>query len=111
MFDVLATDDYCRTVPIQVKATRSDNWPSQATRWMQIHLNEVTQKQVYSGPKQLPTPDLIWVCVAIAAPGSHDRFFILTETDIQKVCITVYTRWLAQIGWKRPRNPASFDCR
>jgi hypothetical protein len=25
-FDVLETDDFCRTVPIQMKATRSDNW-------------------------------------------------------------------------------------
>ena len=33
-FDVLATDELCRTVPIQVKTTRSDNWPSNANKWM-----------------------------------------------------------------------------
>ena len=38
-------------------------------------------------------------------------FFILTEADIQKVCAHNYTAWMDSIGWKRPRNPASFDCR
>jgi hypothetical protein len=110
-FDVLATDDSCRTVPIQIKASRSDNWPSQATRWMQIQLDHATGRQNYSGPTKLATPDLIWVCVAIAAPGSRDRFFVLTEADIQRVCIAGYTGWMESKEWKRPRNPASFDCR
>ena len=26
-YDVLATDQHCRTVPIQVKATRGTSWP------------------------------------------------------------------------------------
>lgn len=113
-FDVLATDDFCRTVPIQVKASRSDKWPSQATRWMQIQYDAQMGKQIYSGPAELTTPDLIWVCVAIAAPGAppaRDRFFILTEADLRRVCVKVYTGWMDRIGWKRPRNPASFDCR
>lgn len=38
-FDVLATDEQCRTVPIQVKATRGDNWPSDARRWMILDLD------------------------------------------------------------------------
>jgi len=110
-FDVLATDESCRTVPIQVKASRSNNWPSQATRWMQIELDPATGRQNYSGPLNLATPDLIWVCVAIAAPGSRDRFFVLTEADIQHACVTGYTTWMETKGWKRPRNAASLDCR
>jgi hypothetical protein len=110
-FDVLATDEFCRTVPIQVKASRSDNWPSQATRWMQIQVDAEVGKQIYSGPVKLTTPDLVWVCVAIAPSSGRDRFFVLTEADVQDVCIVGYTAWMDQIGWKRPRNPSSFDCR
>ena len=110
-FDVLATDEFCRTVPIQVKATRSNNWPSLATRWMQIQVDSAAGKQIYSGPAKLPTPDLIWVCVAIAKPVNRDRFFVLTEGDLQKACISMYTSWMEAKGWKRPRNPGSFDCR
>jgi hypothetical protein len=106
-FDVLATDESCRTVPIQVKASRSDNWPSQATRWMQIQVDPAAGKQNYSGPTKLATPDLIWVCVAIASPASRDRFFVLTEADIQTVCVKNYTEWMEGKGWKRPRNPGA----
>ena len=44
-FDVLAADDLCRTVPIQVKASRNDNWPSDARDWMQISLDPETKAQ------------------------------------------------------------------
>jgi hypothetical protein len=110
-FDVLATDELCRTVPIQVKASRSDNWPSTATKWMQIDVDAATKRQIYSGPVRLTTPELVWVCVAIAIPGARDRFFVLTEADLQRVCIDGYTRWMEGIGWKRPRTFDSLDCR
>lgn len=108
-FDVLATDEMCRTVPIQVKASRGDSWPSSADRWMKIEF--IDKKQIYSGPTKLTTPELVWVCVAIAAPGGCDRFFVLTESELQKVCINGYTSWMNGNGWQRPRNPFSLDCR
>jgi hypothetical protein len=108
-FDVLATDELCRTVPIQVKASRGDSWPTRADRWMNTQFND--KKQIYSGPTKLTTPDLVWVCVAIALPGGRDRFFVLTEDDMQKVCVACYTSWMDSIGWQRPRNPSSLDCR
>lgn len=110
-FDVLATNESCHTVPIQVKASRSDNWPSIATRWMRIDFERVSGKQTYKGPVKLPTPDLVWVCVAIAKPSDRDRFFILTEADVQRICITRYKEFMKKRGWKRPRKPASLDCR
>lgn len=110
-FDVLATDEQCRTVPIQVKATRGDNWPSDARRWMSLDLDHDSGIQQFHGPATLAAPDLIYACVAIAAPGAKDRFFILTQAELQAVCIAGYSRWMQSIGWRRPRNPASFDCR
>ncbi len=110
-FDVLATDEQCRTVPIQVKASRSDNWPSDARQWMEIELDTETKVQNCSRRAQIQHPDLIYVCVAIAAPGGRDRFFILTKADLQSVCVDGYSTFLERHKGRRPRNPASYDNR
>src|ERR1035437_393498 len=68
-FDVLATDELCRTVPIQVKATRGDKWPSDARKWMNIECDRDTGVQKCLGPAPILNPELIYVCVAIAPPG------------------------------------------
>jgi hypothetical protein len=110
-FDVLATDELCRTVPIQVKATRSDNWPSDARKWMDIEFDRDTGVQKCVGPTLISNPELIYVCVAISSPGGRDRFFVLTVADLQRVCIDGYSRWMDERRWKRPRSPESYDCR
>lgn len=110
-FDVLATDEQCRTVPIQVKCSKSETFPSDARNWMQIEYDPETGRQNYRCPLRIENADLIYVCVAIAAPGSRDRFFILKKSDLQQVCIEAYSRWMVPKDWKRPRNPASFDNR
>jgi len=46
----LAADDLCRTVPIQVKASRSDTWPSNAQDWMDISFDPATKTQKNLGP-------------------------------------------------------------
>ncbi len=114
-FDILAADDFCRTVPIQVKASRGDNWPSDARDWMEISLDQQTKAQKSLGSKKIHNRDLIYVCVAIAPPddskNSKDRFFILTKAQLQIVCIKTYSAWMDKREWKRPRNPASYECR
>ena len=112
-FDVLATDESCRTVPIQVKAFRGSKWPSNAKIWMDIELDLETGRQIYQGPAHLTTPELVYVCVSLEEAGSQkrDRFFVLTMQDLQKICIERYTAWMGQKEWKRPRNPATFDVR
>ncbi|MGH7991304.1 MAG: hypothetical protein ACREDS_14085, partial [Limisphaerales bacterium] len=62
----MAADDLCRTVPIQVKASRNDNWPSDAQDWMNISFDPETKAQKNLGPKKITNPDLIYVFVAIA---------------------------------------------
>ena len=113
-FDVLATDEYCRTVPIQVKASRGKNynWPSDARTWLNIQFNEKTKAQKNLGRVKIKNPDLIYVFVAIA-PDAHskDRFFILTKSQLQNVCIKRYSEWMDKREWKRPRAPESYDCR
>src|SRR5690349_8537398 len=80
-FDVLATDEFCRTVPIQVKATRGDDWRSDARSWMNIEFDRDTSVQKYLAPAVLPNPELIYVCVMISPLSGRDRFFVLTEAD------------------------------
>jgi hypothetical protein len=112
-FDVLAADDQCRTVPIQVKASRSNNWPSDARSWMNLNLDVQTGIQRCNSLVALKNPHLIYVCVAIASTESkeRDRFFILTKTELQNACVAGYSRWMDAHGWKRPRNPSSYDNR
>jgi hypothetical protein len=79
---------------------------------MQIALDPVTKAQENLGPVTIQNPHLIYVFVAIAPPGSgRDRFFILTKAQLQLVCINMYSAWMDKLEWKRPRNPASYDCR
>ena len=52
-FDILAADELCRTVPIQVKASNSDNWPADARHWMDIEFDKDTKRQNYRGPTKI----------------------------------------------------------
>jgi hypothetical protein len=89
-----------------------DNWPSDARNWMEIQLDPDTKVQINRGARKMENPDLIYVHVAIASPNEgKDQFFILTKSQLQKVAIKRYSVWMDTIGWKRPRNPESYDCR
>jgi hypothetical protein len=111
-FDVLATDEFCRTIPIQVKTSRGDKWPTDARTWINIHFDKETKTQNNLGRIQITNPDLIYVFVALAPDDkSKDRFFILTKSQLQDVCIKAYSRWMDGHDWKRPRSPESYDCR
>src|SRR4051812_22577504 len=61
-FDILAADGNCNTVPIQVKASRGNNWISDARQWMDISLEH--EVQINRGPTEIENPDLIYVHVA-----------------------------------------------
>jgi len=111
-FDVLVADDQCRTIPIQVKATSDGSWRSSADTWMNIEFDEAKKIQVIMGEKTCATPDLIWVCVVArpAEPAQQaDQFFILTEREIQQICISNYQEVLAKYSGQRPRNWRSLD--
>ena len=113
-FDVLAADELCRTVPIQVKTSSSDNWPADARHWMDIEFDKATKRQNYGRPAKIENPNLIYVCVAIAAPtksDARDRFFVLTKSEVQNAIIEGYSEWMDKRDWVRPRNPESYDAR
>lgn len=112
-FDVIAADELCRTVPIQVKASSGDSWPSDARTFLQIDFDHKSKRQNYLGPVELRTPDLIFVYVALADEnaGTRDRFFVLTMKELQEVAIRSYIEWMDPKDWKRPRSPESYDNR
>lgn len=112
-FDVIAADEFCRTVPIQVKASSGDSWPSDARMFLRLEFDRKEKRQNYLGPVALTTPDLIYVYVALAdaTAGTQDRFFVLTMRELQAVCIRCYGDWMGPKDWRRPRNPESYDNR
>jgi hypothetical protein len=110
-FDVLVTDETCKPVPIQVKASNSEWWRSTASKWMDIEKIESERIQKIVGPSHLKTPDLIWVCVSVSASkDKNDRFFIFNESDLQKILLTNYTYDLEQVSGRRKRNWEAEDC-
>ncbi len=109
-FDILVADGKGHSIPIQVKATNSESWRTSATTWMQITFDEPQQTQSIGACTALNIPNLIWVCVAVATKYGQDRFFILTASDIQKICIESHREVLEKFAGHRPRNWESVDC-
>jgi hypothetical protein len=110
-YDLLVCDDSLRTVPIQVKTSRGDNWPSRADLWLNIEIDDAEKKQINKGPRNIKNPDLIYICIVLGEDRSGDRFFICQKSDIQNACILSYKRWMDPKDWKRPRNHKSLDNR
>ena len=110
-YDLLVCDVSLRAVPIQVKTSRSDTWPSRADNWLDIEIDESTKKQINRGRRIIENPDLIHICISLGQDRDGDRFFVCKKTDIQTACITSYTRWMDPKGWVRPRNHKSLDNR
>jgi hypothetical protein len=110
-YDLLVCDDSLNTVPIQVKTTRGDNWPSLADIWLDLEIDDELKKQINKGPRKIRNPGLIYVCVALGKDRTGDRFFVCQKSDIQRACINSYSRWMDPLGWKRPRNYKSLDNR
>jgi hypothetical protein len=110
-YDLLVCDDQLRSVPIQVKTSRSEKWLSMASNWLNIDIDEKEKRQINRGRKNISNPHLIYVCVSLGKDRSGDRFFVCTKSDIQEVCIRSYKRWMDPKDWKRPRNFKSLDNR
>jgi len=110
-FDLIVCDDSLHTIPIQVKTTRGNNWPSRANLWLDITIDDEKKQQINNGPIQIDNPYLIYVCVALGKERINDRFFVCTKTDIQNACIASYKNWMDPKDWKRPINYKSLDNR
>ena len=110
-YDLIVCDASLRTLPIQVKTSRSHTWPSRADHWLDIEMDHEAKQQINKGPRKITNPELIYICIALADSHNDDRFFICRKRDIQNACIASYTRWMDPKDWKRPRNYKSLDNR
>jgi hypothetical protein len=106
-----------KSLPIQVKTTRGDSWPTRADLWIDVEIDENEEKQIYKSKASIKNKNLIYVCVALAKEVSkpekqdRDRFFILKKEDLQTICADNYSKWMDKHNWKRPRNYKSLDNR
>lgn len=110
-YDVLATNEALKTVPIQVKATNGNtSWiVGDARVWMEIEQCEQSGKQTIMGPTSIAHPDLITVYVWLSRdPGKPDRYFILKRSELQALVHRSYSDWLQKHGGVRPRKSNSY---
>ena len=52
-FDIIVADEFCRALPVQVKTSNGNSWPTQADEWMDISYDEKSKKQIYRGPLKI----------------------------------------------------------
>lgn len=112
-FDLIVANDELKTIPVQVKTSRGDNWPTSADLWINIEIDETNKQQLDRGDATISNPELVYVCVALAEHDTNekDRFFILRKKDLQIICSNNYRNWMRTIDWKRPKNYKSLDNR
>ena len=105
-FDLIITNNKLSTIPIQVKTTRGNNWPTRADLWINISIDETKKNQIDFGNTNIEHPELIYICVALAelTSDAKERFFILTKRDLQDICSKNYREWISKHDWKRPKK-------
>lgn len=110
-FDIIATNQDLKSVPIQVKANfGNDTWQlGDARDWLEIDFNEATGKQTIVGLKAISNPTLITVYIWLSKlPGEFDRYFLLRKLDVQQQVMKGYSAWLTKHNGVRPKKPDSF---
>lgn len=112
-FDIIITDENLCTIPVQVKTTNGESWPTKADLWINIEIDEINKLQIDMGNKKIDNPDLIYVCVMLSNinDSNTDRYFILTKSDLQNICAENYREYMNSKNWKRPKNYKSLDNR
>ena len=105
-YDILAINEKCITVPIQVKAIKSTSWQLDAAKYLDITHGE-TGIQKLQGKKRFQNSKLICVFVKIAPEGrdEKDEFYLFRQRDLQNIIARGYRNWLKKCGGLRPRNP------
>ncbi len=108
-YDVIATDERCVSVPIQVKANNGTNtWQLNAAKHLDIQFDPKTQTQSVRRPRGPADAGLVWVFVWLGdGQKSRDRFFVVTHGDVQDLLYRGYSSYLRRHGGRRPRKPES----
>ena len=91
-----------RTAALQVKAWRNGSVSFDATRYIQISIDD--EIQTVTGIDEDLDPDLIFIFVLIGDTAGKDRFFLLPQRSLQLLIEQAYTQFLNKHRGKRPRN-------
>ena len=105
VFDVLATDDRCRAIPLQVKTANGGHWQFDAAKFLDIQFDEDAELQSVTDIKSIDYPALIHVFVWLGHDHDRpDRFFLCSHREFQEVINEAHTHWLDKHGGRRPKN-------
>ena len=104
-YDIIATDLYGRSVPVQVKATRGKSWQFDIRKFASVRLEGKTQ--IVGSPVPDRVPGLVCVMVALAGYG-QDRFYVLPWQSLRELMVTRYGFYINKHGDGRPKRFDSF---
>jgi hypothetical protein len=107
-FDLIATDIYGSSCPIQVKTIKGGSWQFSIDKFADVTFDG--NKQIIGNSKPLSIPDLVCVFVVAAEKYGEDQFFVLEWSKVQDIIISSHIRWLDSHGGVRPRKPDSLHC-
>lgn len=110
-FDVTAVhSESLKSFPVQVKtSTKGALLQSQIDKWCS-HSVDDDNRQTIGALNALRYPDLIWVLVRLGDVGiTRTRFFICTESDIQRKIVSRYSAFMERHGYRRPGGGASLQ--
>ena len=102
-FDIIATDECFKTIPIQVKTIRGGSWQLDASKFVIIDINHNTKFQRVIDRESLSNPELICVFVRLISQGD-DEFYIFPLKKLQEIIFEVYSQNLAKKNGMRPNN-------
>ncbi len=110
-FDLLIADADCRAIPVQVKTANGGAWQFDASRFLELELDEHRQLQTIRGLRELKHPRLVYVFVWLGHTREEvDQFFLCTASDLQQAVFDNYNAWLEKHGGHRPRNWKTTHC-
>lgn len=110
-FDVTAVhSESLKSFPVQVKtSTKGALVQSTIDKWCNHSVDEDNRQTVGT---LIPRkhPNLSWILVRLSDSGiSSARFFICTESDIQKKIVGRYSVFMEKHGYRRPGGGASLQ--
>jgi hypothetical protein len=89
-YDILATNEKQKTIPIQVKATQSTSWQfGDVRKYLDISFDGKRQRM--DGKARLLNPNVVFVFVRLQRQGQDD-FYILKGKDLQQILYDNYNQ-------------------
>ncbi|OHY71484.1 hypothetical protein [Marinobacter sp. AC-23] len=108
-FDVTAVhSESLNSFPVQVKtSTKGALVQSTIGKWCNHSIGENNHQSI-GALKVLKHPNLIWILVRVGSAGINEaRFFICTESDIQRKIVARYSAFMLKHSYRRPGGGAS----